>query len=317
MEIQVKQSPTDARDFTTQEINRQIKPTIMNQMDSSMCGAFAVCYLKEIQEYRERGMRTIFSPSFLYGLRDGQKIQEGVFIRAILKDLKKFGVCEFKDFPLISDVNTIYNELRKNIINLTAKALQNRIEYYYKIEKAEVEEIKKAIYANGGVIIGFDVYKSFYRILDFVIEPNKQTETYEGYHIMCAYDVQKINGVDCLVVANSWGVGWGDEGVCYIPLNHSCIKEIYSFQDSTTKVVDDIKIIFKIDDFEMRTITNDTNVLYEKFDVAPLLKNGRTMIELNAFTNAIGGQLKWDNKNKTITMTFKKFVDFNIKDGIK
>jgi C1A family cysteine protease len=87
----------------------------------------------------------------------------------------------------------------------------------YKIESyasaKSVEELKYSLVANGFVVIGIDVFDSFYTPVHGVIE-YKEGETSHGLHalLLGAYDDNEQK----FIIKNSWGTDWGLGGYSYV-----------------------------------------------------------------------------------------------------
>jgi C1A family cysteine protease len=47
-----------------------------------------------------------------------------------------------------------------------------------------------------------------------------------GGHAMCVVGYKRINRKDYMIVRNSWGDSWGDNGYCYIPMSFISKKYI-------------------------------------------------------------------------------------------
>jgi len=91
-------------------------------------------------------------------------------------------------------------------------------------ELAELADIKVALANGQPVVFGFMVYSSFQRIgKNGVMPMPKPNESILGGHAVHAvgYDDAK----QALIVRNSWGKGWGDQGYFYMPYTFAADKE--------------------------------------------------------------------------------------------
>jgi C1A family cysteine protease len=79
-------------------------------------------------------------------------------------------------------------------------------------------EVKRCLAAKFPVVFGINVYESFE---DSTVASSghvpvpQSNEQCLGGHCMKIVGYDDING--WLIVANSWGTGWGDKGYCYLP----------------------------------------------------------------------------------------------------
>lgn len=91
----------------------------------------------------------------------------------------------------------------------------------------DVTSQKNWIDAIGPLVVSFDVYSDFYGWSGSVPYKKSATATYEGGHVMLAvgYD----DGLQCWIVKNSWGTGFGNAGFCLIGYGQ-CNIDSYSKQ---------------------------------------------------------------------------------------
>ena len=77
--------------------------------------------------------------------------------------------------------------------------------------------VKNALAAGTPVVVGFDVYESFYTIgaNGIMTYPNKATESIVGGHAVCL--VGYNDTTQRFIAKNSWGSSWGDGGYFYMP----------------------------------------------------------------------------------------------------
>ena len=87
---------------------------------------------------------------------------------------------------------------------------------YHSVDNTSYDEICSAIYQNSNLIIGITVYESFESssvARNGMVPMPAANERVLGGHCMRAIGYTEKN----LIVANSWGTGWGDFGLCYLP----------------------------------------------------------------------------------------------------
>jgi len=135
----------------------------------------------------------------------------GAEIRDVIKELVQFGSCLETTWP--------YNESKFDTKPSTAayKEALNYQDLTY-VSLPDLATIKSTL-ANGvAVQLGFVVFSSFMNIGSNGIMPMPKTkETYEGGHAVLAVGYITINGVEYLIIENSWASSWGDKGYFYMP----------------------------------------------------------------------------------------------------
>jgi C1A family cysteine protease len=102
-----------------------------------------------------------------------------------------------------------------------ADAAQHKITEYHRVN--DLNGLKAALAEGLPVVIGVTVYESFesQQVAETGKVPNpKRGEQVLGGHCMLAVgykDTGKTGRSGYVIVRNSWGTGWGDNGYCYIP----------------------------------------------------------------------------------------------------
>lgn len=193
---------------------------IKNQLEKSTCAAHAMASAMEILEYYDTGDRNQFSTSWYYGYRKNSDFQEeGMYLSQLLETARTVGGV----YKSLMPDNLHYSDCKKIILNMQDECLEeaqkHKIKNYAKISSKY--DIMKAIYENKSpVLIGAMIYESFYNTdySGIVSEPNIQIEECYGGHAMLCIGWTTIGEKIYLVVKNSWGEDWGDNGYCYFAL---------------------------------------------------------------------------------------------------
>jgi len=211
-------------------------PPIYDQGKLGSCTANAIAAAYQFDEIKQLEPN-IFIPSRLfiyYNERDIEntvKIDSGANIRDGIKTINKLGVCSENDWPY--DI-TKFTEKPSNECYKLAK--KNKSISYKRIEQ-NLEQIKSALFAGFPIIFGFNVYESFesQSVKDTGIMPiPKDNEKLLGGHAVLAvgFDDDKQS----ILVRNSWGKNWGDNGYFYMPYNF-IIKSNYCSDFWTIKSI--------------------------------------------------------------------------------
>lgn len=292
-------SPPDKRDYKAKErLNMGAIPDeyfppvyapVLNQQKVGSCVAHAITTMKWYQEQREKKSNREFSTDSIYHNRTESDWQgEGLFMRQACKHLCEEG-CLLKT---VLPTNTAYpnQEAISTIKANRDKALPYNGTQYIKLE--DMNDIKEAIYQYGACIVSIHVPASFdmFWLRDekhMKLSKPKADETLRGYHCVCAIGYSK----DGLLIQNSWGEAWGRNGTAFLVWNFP-IEEAWV-------VVDRIKnwdiIELQIDNKEY-TFNGET----KQSDVAPTIKDNRTLVPLRLIGEILGAEVDYWEKDKKI-----------------
>lgn len=220
----IEPSPEDSRDYvynkcttvplTSDESNatkicdyRDEMLPVINQGPVGSCAAQTGASIKEWQEYAEHGENTKKSAHFLYDNRS--KNSPGMYPRNLMKIIANQGIPEEKDWPYRSDLS-----LGEKIINIPERvkqlAYKNRTEKYYKV--TTIKSIEDALDKHGPLLIAVPVFHYGMRMW----EPQSSTQARLGGHAMTVVGYIRDGIEDRLIIRNSWGSRWGDEGHTYM-----------------------------------------------------------------------------------------------------
>jgi C1A family cysteine protease len=139
----------------------------------------------------------------------------GAYIRDGMKVLANLGVPAEIDFPY--DIR-YFTDRPTELAEVDAA--KYKITEYRRITNAL--GLKTALAEGNPVVIGMELYDSFesdlVRSTGMVPVPEKWEQSLGG-HAVCAVGYKKINRKDHIIIRNSWGDGWGDNGYCYVPMS--------------------------------------------------------------------------------------------------
>lgn len=186
---------------------------VFDQGDLGSCtanataAAFHFCEVKEaIREFIPSRLFIYYNARYIEDNIDG----EGCSITDAVKSLCEWGVCPESTWPYSDDreddqpSDSCYAEAAKHVAT-TACAVGT-----------DINDLKCCLSRGLPFAFGFDVYDSFWSIDSSGMMPMPSSdEGIAGGHAVCAvgYDDSK----QVLIVRNSWGQGWGDNGFFYMP----------------------------------------------------------------------------------------------------
>lgn len=165
------------------------------------------------------------SPNYVY---DQIKSSSSCTSNANMKDALNLvcnqGDCSWNSMSYIDgDCSVLPDTAQQN------EAIQNKALSWAALNVTDLADIKQAINLGYPVIIGFEVYQSFYDMFNTGNGIwNTNYGTYWGNHATCiiGYDDNKA----MVKVQNQWGAINGDQGFFWIPysfIESGCLKEAY------------------------------------------------------------------------------------------
>lgn len=189
---------------------RNLMGSVRDQGDEPLCGGFSSSSMKESQEWKERGKFIRFSPRHSYVMsRIVEPIKgDGTTLRALVKALHQFGICEESFWPFIPGKEGSPKP------GADENAYQYRISAYARLHN--FSDITRSLIANGPGLIGLHVTPEWYSIPETgIMEPLEDWVYSYGGHAVCYCGYDRENKL--LLIKNSWGADWGDKGYAWIP----------------------------------------------------------------------------------------------------
>lgn len=194
-------------------------PDAFDQGNLGSCTANAGC---GYMSYKYGTPFKIFSRLYLYykeRFMEGNVEEDtGATMRSIPKALNKYGVCLENFMPYIEE-----NFAKPPSATAESNASKFKINSYNRL--ANLDEIKQCLALRQmPVLIGMEVYESFekdeVRVSGRMKMPDSD-EKYLGAHAVLVVGYKDgCFGSGHLIVRNSWGKEWGDNGYFYMPYNY-------------------------------------------------------------------------------------------------
>lgn len=191
---------------------------VENQRDLGSCVANAVVGGLEFLQIRNGQTLKDLSRLFVYYnsrlMHQQSDVDEGTFIRLAMGTLSSLGTCEEIKWPY--DTSKVFF---RPTWGAYREGYAHKISSYYRIDgtgQSRIDQIKKALEAQHPVVFGCTVDNDFINTSSSgVVMMPKSVRTIAGGHAMLIVGY-KDNG-NTLIVRNSWGTTWGDNGYCYMP----------------------------------------------------------------------------------------------------
>lgn len=201
------------------DLRNEYMPPIVDQGALGSCTANALASgFREYLLRKEKGDKTRLSRLYLYWhereLTNTINEDSGAYLRDGMKVLQKLGCAPEADFPYEIDR---FTEQPSDQAEQHAGAY--RISEYHRVPS--LEGLKVALSEGYPVVFGAEIFSSFEseRVAKTGIVPMPRFwERSLGGHAMLAvgYNDPKQH----VIVRNSWGDQWGDNGYCYIPYRY-------------------------------------------------------------------------------------------------
>ena len=181
------------------------------------CGTHALSAHVEIGLKKAGKYQKVSFPWYYGNRRYSENKGEGTEARGLLKAAQKDGGLYLADYPYEEEVPKAIETFEKYFESFKTKAQNIRIKNYYQCNT--VDEVKRAVYYYGSVLVGTIVFKSFYEITaqnPIMSEPRidgTSLEPMAGGHMMLIVGWDKQG----FTVLNSWGEGFGKKGLFTMP----------------------------------------------------------------------------------------------------
>jgi C1A family cysteine protease len=208
---------------------RKNMPLVYNQGNLGSCTANAIPAAFDFCRWHEN--KSFIYPSRLFLYYNERKMEgtvdtdSGAQIRDGIKSVGKQGDVPEGQWPY--DIALFTEKPPKAIYK---NALQYKAVNYARVLDTDINQIKTALATGFPFVFGFNVYASFEspEVAKTGIMPMPQSgEQLLGGHAVCAVGYDDFKQV--VIVRNSWGSEWGDQGYFYMPYEYMVSDQTSDF----------------------------------------------------------------------------------------
>jgi C1A family cysteine protease len=210
------------------DLRSSIMPPIVDQGQEGSCPANAMAYMlggiqiKDIKGKLKSDLE--FDPDlfFPYARQFGYYVDRvlmntvnedsGSTLSIAFRAAQQFGACREITWPYS---NSMY---QKPSNEAYAEASLHKPLTGYALDNTDLNQLKACLLAGYPFVFGMEICSNFFETGSNGIV-SLPSGTVAGAHAMSVFGYDdNLNG-GSFIVPNSWGVGWADKGVCYIPFS--------------------------------------------------------------------------------------------------
>lgn len=193
--------------FATPEDNYGAR--ILNQGQQGSCVGHGTATAIEIQWLRQGGQPVPFSACWVYGLINGGR-DAGAVVSDAMSAVMDYGICTEAEVPP--------GVIQSGRFPPVARAVAAKWKVQAAYHCDSFDAIVSAILRGYTVVHGIDVGRNYANVDRNGVAP--LPDWIAGGHAQCSYGLKFIGGEPVIDTQNSWGKGFGIDGMCRLRSAH-------------------------------------------------------------------------------------------------
>lgn len=286
-------------------------PPVFDQGQRGTCvacaGTWTVKAYEEIAagDYPSGG----FSPAFLYSLckqNDGAPDQEGTMPRIAMKMLQKYGVCPETVMPYSTISELPEPEVPKVSGTALGAGSPYKIKTYAQLCSASdisrnnlLAAIRQALQKEGPFLLALLVCENFSPDADYRL-PVPEGGVRGGHAIGIVGDLPDQGA---LILRNSWGSSWGDNGYALLPYEWLDYRYEGNWAVFEAWTATDMPVANRANTIEIRPGTNYVVVDGRRVGVEQPVMNGKNSdltVPLQTLAEHMGYKVEWEGRKAVL-----------------
>jgi len=287
-------------------------PPVFDQEDRGTCVACAAAWtLKAYEEIKQEDYpKKGLSVSFLYSMckeNDGMPCLEGTQPKVAMQILRNYGICP----EIIMPYAELADMSSPKVPSIPNKAMETAVNYKIKTyaqlcassdtDRSQVINVmREALKNEGPFLLALLVCENFKPDENYEL-PLPEGEMLGGHAIGIAGDLPDR---ECLILRNSWGNSWGENGYAYLPYAWLDNKVFGSWAVSEAWTATDMSPVQQADKIVITPGLKTIKVDGKRADINDTViftKSSPYLAAVNDLARNMGYHLAWDGNKAVFT----------------